>query len=254
MVLDFRGSALQPLRNGLSAIVFPLHYLVDRPVRMMDWLGNKMASQEVLAQENASLKAQLFFLKGQLQKLTSLEGENKDLRELLRSTPRIDGKVLAAQLLAIMPSPYVSELTLNKGSQDGIYTGQPVLDPHGILGQVIRVGLKTSQVMLLSDKRSAVPVQIVRNGVRGIAVGQGELGSLSLVHLPKSVDIRVGDELISSGLGQRYPYGYPVGKVITIKDDPGETFVTVTLQPSSQIDRSRLVLLVWPDRSELEPT
>jgi rod shape-determining protein MreC len=153
---------------------------------------------------------------------------------------------LVAQLLAVATDPFVKQVVLDKGHKDKVFVGQPVLDAYGVMGQVIQVGPLTSRVLLISDSHSGVPVQVARNGVRAIAVGDAYTGKLRLMNVQHTVDIRPGDVLITSGLGQNYPEGYPVGQVTHVSKDPGLQFVTIAVEPAAHLDRSRGVLLVWP--------
>jgi len=135
------------------------------------------------------------------------------------------------------------------GRKDNLYVGQAVLDAEGLMGQVIEVGLATSRVLLISDVSHGIPVHVNRNGVRAIAVGSGSLDQLTLIHVPDTADIMVGDLLVSSGLGGRFPKGYPVGVVSMVKHDPGQPFAIVEARPMANLDRSRYVLLVFSEQS-----
>lgn len=247
MVLDHREHYLAPVHVGLDALVAPIQYTVDVPINTFSRLMTNFSSQQSLLAENTHLKVQQLLLEAKLQKLSALENENSELRNLLKSFPKIhNDRMLIAQLLAVSMNPLVSELILDKGSRDGIYEGQPVLDAHGIMGQIIQDGPWTSRVLLISDLRSAVPVQDLRNGVRGIVVGRGNLMKLSLTNIPETVDVQVGDVLMTSGLGGHYPEGYPVGVISSIRHNSGEQFTKIEVNPLAQLDRTRSVLLLWP--------
>jgi len=135
---------------------------------------------------------------------------------------------------------------INKGRREGVYDGQAIVDANGVMGQIVHVGPFSSTVLLLTDPTHAIPVQINRNGLRSVAVGTGQSHILHLEHLPNNVDIKEGDLIVSSGLGSRFPPGYPVGIVYNISRIPGEPFAKVTILPSAQLEKSREVLLVWP--------
>ncbi|MBU1628713.1 MAG: rod shape-determining protein MreC, partial [Gammaproteobacteria bacterium] len=224
----------------------PIQYVVNFPVAFLNWTEDTLTSRQQLIKDNTHLKAQLILLEARLQQQNAIEADNQQLKALLRSTSGVQGKVLEAQLLAVASEPSVRQVVLNKGTVDHVYIGQPVIDPYGVIGQVIEVGKLTSRAMLLTDAQSAIPVQVLRTGVRSIAVGEGVLDSMRLLHVPETTDIRVGDQLITSGLGQHFPYGYPVGKVVTVNKDPGSTFMDIKVLPSGHLNHSRLVLLVWP--------
>ncbi len=190
-------------------------------------------------------------LQGRSHKMSSLQAENVRLRSLLNSTAILRDDVLVAELIGVSPDPVRHQVVLNKGSSDGVFIGQPLIDAFGLMGQVIEVGSSHARVLLITDSTHSLPVQINRNGVRAIAEGSGELGVLEIHHVSATTDIREGDLLVSSGLGGRFPVGYPVGEVVSIERDPGLPFTRVLAQPSAQLDRSRHVLLVFTgDRTE----
>src|SRR5262249_27030613 len=156
------------------------------------------------------------------------------------------GRLLVGQILDAALDPLNQEMVLDKGTDDGIFVGQPVLDAYGVMGQVIDTTAKTSRVLLISDGRSALPVQNNRNGMRAIVAGTGYANSLSLLHMPNTADVKVGDYLVTSGLGGRFPFGYPVGQIISIKKTSAERFALIEVRPAAHLDRSRMVVLVWP--------
>ncbi|GAB4346692.1 MAG: hypothetical protein Kow006_05580 [Gammaproteobacteria bacterium] len=246
MAVDHRQHRLEQVRSALSVIVYPIHYLVNLPLDLMQWMSESLQTRDQLQEENASLRAELKTLKAQMQKFAALEAENFRMRELLDSSFRLGDQVLIAELLAVDLDPYRHQVVINKGSRSGVFTGQPVVDAAGVTGQVIHVGPASATVMLLTDPAHAIPVQVNRNGLRAIALGTGSASRLNIPFLPNNADIKEGDLLISSGLGGRFPRGYPVAKVSRVQINPGEPFATVEAQPTAAVDRSREVLLVWP--------
>lgn len=249
MVVDKRITALDRVHSLLSVPLAPLQYLVSSPIKLIDSLGNAISSHDALVRENLDLKADQLLLRGQVQRLLAIESENNQLRALMSSSARVQGKVLIAQLLAVDSDPFIRQVVLDKGSKDNVFVGQPVLDATGIMGQVIQVGPFTSRVLLINDAHSGVSVQVARNGLRAIAMGDSYSGKLRLVNLPQTVDIQVGDILVTSGLSEHYPEGYPVGRVRSVFKDPGLQFATILLEPSAHLDSSREVLLVWLNKS-----
>lgn len=245
MSLDHRLHSFDKLRQGLFVGASPIHYVVHRPIQTFKYLIETFAVQKDLRKENEELKAKQLLLSAKLQKLSALEMENAKLHALLQSTSRLQAKVLNAQLLLVDLSPFSQQVILNKGKKQGVFIGQPVLDEAGVMGQVISVSPKTSQVLLMTDKLSAIPVQINRNGLRAIAAGSGNPGYLSLLYLPDTADVKEGDLLVTSGLGKNFPFGYPVGVVSMIKKVPGEHFMQAFARPTAGINRSRQVLLLW---------
>ncbi|MDA0272469.1 MAG: rod shape-determining protein MreC, partial [Proteobacteria bacterium] len=173
--------------------------------------------------------------------------ENNRLRDLLGSAAKLQDNVLVAELVGVDPEPERLEVMIDKGSADGVFLGQPVLDAEGLMGQVIEVSVFVSRVLLISDVLHSVPVQVARSNLRLIAQGTGVTRQLELLHVQDTADIRVGDLLVSSGLGDRFPVGYPVGVVNSITHDRGKPFAVVTATPSALLDRSRHVLLVFTE-------
>jgi rod shape-determining protein MreC len=251
MVLDHhRARIFTPVRNTLSTIAAPIQYLVSTPIKWVATFSTHLASRQSLLADNAQLHAQQLLLQAKLQQLSALQNENIQLRALLSSIPHTDAtKTDIARLLAVNTDPFINEVVLDRGAHTGVYEGQPVIDAKGIMGEVIQVGTLTSRVMLITDLRSAIPVQDTRNGVRGIAVGRGNLSQLALTDIPTTVDIKPGDNLVSSGLDGHYPAGYPVGVVSRVHQDPGEQFTAIDITPSAQLDRNQFVLLLWPPQT-----
>lgn len=249
IILDTHGNYVTRVRSTLAYVVTPLQNIVDKPTQWLSHMQSKIASRAALTQENANLRAQQLLLRARLQKSLALERENRQLRALLNSSTELNKEQLqVAQLLAVNIDRFQQHMILNQGQSAAVHIGQAVLDPYGVLGQVERVLPETSQVLLLTDRRSAIPVEITRNGIRAIAVGLGALQQLSLVNLPKTIDIRVGDVIVTSGLGRRYPAGYPVGVVQEVVRDPGQAFTQITVTPSAHLNRTRLVLLVKQEK------
>ena len=247
MTIDHRQHHLDSMRSFLSVVVYPLQWLVDLPETSSEWFRESLSTRRELQEENASLRTQQLMLNTQLQKLESLEAENRRLRALLDSSFQVGNRhMLIAGLLSVDMDPYRHQIEINKGSLDHLFKGQPLLDSQGVMGQLIHVGPLTATAMLITDPGHAIPVQINRTGLRTIALGTGSIDRLELPHIPTNADVRVGDLLISSGLGGRFPPGYPVAEVIDVEQDPGNTFSDVIARPRAHLDRSREVLLVWP--------
>ena len=245
MVMDKRLEAFVSIRAALSLPLAPLQYIVSWPTNFIDNIKSIISTHDDLVSENLSLKAEQLLLRSQLQRLIAIETENDYLKALFQSSKQVKGKTLIAELLAVDFEPFVNQVVLNKGTRDGVYIGQPVLDATGIMGQVVSAGPITSRVLLINDPRSGIAVQDVRNGVRAVAVGDSYSGKLRLMYVPNTADIKVDDIFLSSGLGDRYPEGYPVGKVISVSKDPARQFAEVHVQPSAQLNSSRQVLLIW---------
>lgn len=249
MVMDKRLDVFVSIRAALSLPLAPLQYIVSWPTTFIDNVKSVLSTHDDLLKENLSLKAEQLMLRSQLQRLVAIETENNYLKALFQSTKQVKGRTLIAELLAVDFEPFVNQVILNKGTRDGVYIGQPVLDATGVMGQVIQVGPITSRVLLIDDPKSGVAVQNVRNGIRGVAVGDSYAGKLKLMYVPNTADIKVGDMFLTSGLGDRYPEGYPVGKVVFVNKDPARQFAEVYIEPSAQLDSSRQVLLLWNQKN-----
>lgn len=254
MVADYHYQYLDSVRSGFSLLVSPLQYIVDYPVRMMGWMYSLVGSKKSLINENMQLRYQQIMLEAQLQKLLVISRENSQLKELLSTSAASEMRAMAAQILAVDTTSSRQLVVLNKGKRDGVFSGQPVLDAKGVMGQIIDVGLMTSTVLLVSDSKSAVPVRNDRTGERAILVGTNSMSELSLINLPRTSSIAKGDLLVTSGLGRRYPEGYPVGRVEEIKNIPGDDFIKVSVSPIALLNRNRLVLIVWPEKEHAELT
>lgn len=254
MFADYHYKYLNNVRNGFSLVVSPLQYAVDYPVRVVGWVQSLVSAKKALIDENMRLRYQQTMLEAELQKLLVIQKENSQLKELLLTSSKADMRAMAAQILAVDTSRARQVVVLDKGKRDGVYTGQPVLDAKGVMGQVIDVGPMTSTVLLISDSQSAVPVRNNRTGERAILVGTNSMEQLSLINLPKTSSIKEDDVLVTSELGRRYPEGYPVGRVLEVKSLPGEDFVKVIVSPIALLNKNRLVLLIWPDLEQEQLT
>lgn len=240
-----RTGWLAPLRTQLLELSKPLYFLTDIPSRLFNWGGEVSQSRSSLIEENNRLRAEALVLQSKIQKLASLATENVRLRELLNSSALLQDNVLVAEIIGVVPDPNRHIVIVNRGSDNGVTVGQPVLDANGLFGQVVEVAASTCRVLLITDGTHAIPVQVNRNGVRAIADGTGLIHELELRHLTETTDITEGDMLVSSGLGGRFPVGYPVATVTRVVRDPGQQFLRVVARPMAQLDRSRHVLLVF---------
>lgn len=246
MAIDRHEQHAKFIHKALSVMMSPIQYAVDAPFRWSRSFSQRVSSQQHLLSENTEFRRQLLLLQGQNQQLATLTKENQQLHALFKSKAKLSDDVVAARLLSVATTPYMQQFTLAKGEHDKVFVGQVVLDANGVIGQVTRVGLNTSQVLLATDSRSAIPVESLRNGLRGVLIGRGSNTSLRLLYVPKSAEISVGDEFITSGLGQRFPRGYPVGVVSNVSDRPSEHFKTIDIKPHGKFLQNNLVLLVVP--------
>lgn len=252
--IDVRTTQLSPVRNVISSALTPVQWLSDVPSDIAFGLENIFTSRESLEEELELMKDRMLVLERKSQKLASVTAELNRLRELLNASRVLDEGVVVAELIGASPDPDNQYILINKGFQDGVYLGQAILDSEGLMGQVIEINEFSSRVLLISDSRHAVPVQVNRNGMRAIAYGVGSLSYLELGNVPDTADLQVGDLLVSSGLGGRFPEGYPVARVSSIEHDSGESFAHVKITPEAKLNRSRLLLLVFKQADQVLAT
>lgn len=247
MVVDARFDTLKPMRGQMGLVLTPFYWLADLPVRAWDGVSDQFTSRSTLIAENEKLKAEGLLMQRRLQKLATLTEQNVRLRELLNSSALVDEKVLVGELIGVDPNPFTHRILIDKGEKDGVFLGQPVLDARGLMGQVVEVMPYTARVLLLTDTTHSIPVQVNRNGLRAIASGTGNPERLELRHVADTADIKEGDLLVSSGMGQRFPAGYPVATVKEVIHDSGQPFAIVRAVPTAALNRSRYMLLVFTD-------
>lgn len=245
MIVDHRGDYLRDIRARLAAGLYPLQVAINAPFSAGRWMRENLAFRETLVSENAELRRQQLVAAGELQRLAALKAENERLRSLLDATGRVPARVELAGILDVDMDPLRHRVVLDRGSRGGAYEGQALIDASGVVGQVTRDQLYTSEAILITDPDHAVPVQIERNGLRTIAVGTGDAGRLSLPFLTRNADVKEGDLLVSSGLGGTFPAGYPVGTVTVVDRSGGDAFLEISAAPAAQLDRLHEVLLVF---------
>jgi rod shape-determining protein MreC len=256
--IDNRDDYLDTVRKAIGATVYPLRIIVDAPVSMWNWLGETSASRNELQLENSRMNAERLLTQARLQRYAALEAENARLRAMLEARERMREQVRVAEIMSVSANPFRHVIVVDKGSTDGVFNGQAIVDAEGVVGQVIDVGVASSQCLLISDPGHDLPVEVNRNGLRTIARGTGEFSSLDLPFLPNNADIEPGDLLVTSGLGGAFPAGYPVAVVDTVTINPQEPFASVTAIPSAALNQMREVMLIWsgptdtPDESPRE--
>lgn len=245
IVADLRYNRLGYARGTLDTLLTPIYWIADLPTRVGQWQETHIQSRDDLLQETERLRRENLVMQGRSLQMASLQADNTRLRALLNSTALLRDDVLVAELIGVSPDPVRHQVVLDKGESDAVYLGQPLIDSDGLMGQVVEVGELTSRVLLITDSTHSLPVQVNRNGVRAIAEGVGSLDRLEIRHVAATTDIQVGDLLESSGLGGRFPTGYPVATVVTVERDPGQPFARILAKPTAALDRSRHVLLVF---------
>jgi rod shape-determining protein MreC len=245
MFYDRRGGWLDTARYGLQAAIYPLQLAVNSPSAAWRWLEESFATREKLQQEVDLLRNQLRDQQLVTFRQAALEKENATLRGLNATQPEVIEKRLVGEVISVEVSTLRQRMVVNRGGGAGIHKGQPVITGEGVLGQVFRTGPFSSEVILITDAEHALPVQVVRSGVRTIALGTGKSTTLELPYVPQNYDVKPGDLLVTSGLGQIFPYGLPVGRVTKVTRDPAAPLAHIDAVPLARIDADREVLFIW---------
>ncbi len=247
---DHKMASFEVARGYLQSLVSPLQYMANAPKQLMTWASENIVIRQQLMKENQDFRENELFFHEQVMQLSIVRQENERLRSLLSSPVRGEIKKMFAEILSVDSDPYSHQVVINRGTNDDVYEGQPVLDEKGIVGQILHVGASSSRVILISDISHAIPVRIQRNGLRLIASGSGQIDRLVHNFVPHSADVKEGDLLVTSGLGGKYPEGYPVSRVVLVRTDESREFATIYSQPVAQIDRLRYMLLLSKEVSQ----
>ncbi len=245
MVLDHKYQRLEILRNSVSIASEPLFMLARIPADTIGWIDEQFTSHQTLVSENRRLSEENRELQGSMLRFRALEEENSRLRTQLSASLSVGDRVTLAELVGVNLSPYRQEVIIGRGSTAGIYLGQAVINDKGVMGQVTRVTPFRSTVLLITDTLHSIPVRVLRTGLRTIAIGTGRIDRLELPYLPDSANIRVGDMLVTSGLGGRFPPDYPVARITSIESGKEMRASTVVATPLANLAQDHDVMLVW---------
>ncbi|MFU2135998.1 rod shape-determining protein MreC [Gallibacterium anatis] len=252
MFSDGQTRNLLQLRSLLETAVSWIYYLANTPRSLLDGVSDNLVDTNTLQIENKVLKDQLLEKNADLLLLDQLKVENQRLRLLLNSPLRHDEYKKIAEVLTAETDPYRQQIVINRGEKDGAYVGQPVIDEKGVVGQIISVGQNTSRILLISDVTHSIPLQVLRSDIRVIASGTGRADELVLDNVSRSADIEKGDLLVTSGLGHRFPEGYPVAIVESVSREGNNYFATVVAKPLASLERLRYLLLLWPTNEDIK--
>ncbi|TXK59780.1 rod shape-determining protein MreC [Alkalisalibacterium limincola] len=244
MVVDHRGDWLSEVRRQAGSVVAPLYWVASSPVRLATTGYEQFASRQRLNEENAQLRENLLVANARLYRLEAVANENQRLRELLGGTRGYQLDVQLASILDIDLDPFRHRVVLDQGARQGVNVGQAMIDAGGLAGQVTDVQPHRSTALLITDPDHAVPVQVVRSGLRLIAYGTGRSDVIEVRNIPQSGDIEAGDVLVTSGIGGGFPAGFPVGTITSLRPDATQTFLEADARPASAAARSGEVLLV----------
>ncbi len=238
---------IQPARDVLYAAYNPIYALASYPVLSREWLNQQTKSEAQLRRENTAMQAELLQAQVRLQKLSELSAENNRLSGLLDTPLFIDGRIQIAEVIGTDADPLRHIIIINRGSVDHLKVGQTVLDDKGIMGQLVDVYPHSSRVMLLSDKEHSLSVRLERTGMRAIVSGKGDLGQLKMDYVPTSANIKIGDKVFSSGLGEHFPAGYLVGTVSKVSRHTSGEFAEIGVQPAAQLASGHHVVILFSE-------
>ncbi|QER38822.1 rod shape-determining protein MreC [Acinetobacter suaedae] len=238
---------IKPARDVLYAAYNPIYALASYPVLSREWLNQQTKSEAQLRRENTAMQAELLQARVRLQKLSELSAENNRLRGLLDTPLIIDGRMQIAEVIGTDADPLRHIIIINRGSADQLKVGQTVLDDKGIMGQIINVYPHSARVMLLSDKEHSLSVRLERTGMRAIVSGTGDLGQLKMDYVATSANIKVGDKVFSSGLGEHFPAGYLVGTVSKVSRHNSGEFAEIDVVPAAQLASGHHVVVLFSE-------
>ena len=247
LINDQRNNYLSILRNSIAIAIYPLQSAVEIPSKLTDWFDLRIKSKEILIKENQNLLSQQKINSSILQRYESLEQENERLKQILNAASNLDNKVEITRIISVNVNPYRHTIVIDKGERDGVYEGQVLLGTDGVIGQILHTNFLTSEAILISDSDHALPVEINRNGLRTIVLGNGSYTKLDVPYIPNNADIEIGDLLVTSGLGGKFPSGYPVAKVDFIESDLSEQFYKVSAKPIAYLNQVRELMLLKPE-------
>lgn len=247
MLAEYRLAQFSVIRHYLDTAIAPFYYVVNTPCKLLDMLSERLATCSQLQLENRALHQELLLKKSDLLLLDHLRQENARLRQLLEVTIRQQQRKMITQVLSAGIHEYSHQITIDKGKLHGVHPGQPVIDDRGVVGQVIATGKISGRVLLICDATHAIPVRVARNDIRAIAYGNGDLESLQLELLPPTIDIKVGDHMVTSGLDGSFPEGYSVATVTSVVVDHQRSHALIKARPTAALGRLRYLLLLWPE-------
>jgi rod shape-determining protein MreC len=251
LVLDARFRYTEGLRSVLALAVYPLQTLATLPASLAERVAGYFSVQSQLRDDNAELRSKLLGASQAAQRFEAAQAEAAQLRRLIGAAERLPLKSTPAEILYNGRDPYARKVVINKGSQDGLTAGSPVVDQDGVVGQVTRTHALLSEVTLLTDKEQAIPVQVVRNGLRAVAFGAGASGMLELRFMAANAEIQNGDKLVTSGIDGTYPPGLPVATVARVERDAAYAFARIVCQPAAGVESGAYVLVLGRESTRL---
>jgi len=253
IVLGTSTPLLDTSRAYFLDIVAPVYGVTDLGNKVIDWSDDKTVSREELLDRIEKLRDENLILQRRVMSSTVLQVENARLRLLLGANELFEERVLIAELIGTPPDTETHRLIIDRGAEDGLREGMPVLASQGVMGQIVTLGNRHSEVLLLSDRIHALPVEIARTGARAIAQGTGDYHVLGLRNVPTTLDVVEGDEVITSGLGGHFPHGYPVGKISSVRQTGSSPFLEVEVTPHAGLETTRHMLVLFANKVDIVP-
>lgn len=242
--VDRQSNYLNPVRETLSFVVYPIQLAVDLQIGLTETISSYLKTQKTLMNDLEKLRTENLQLSVRAQRYSAVKRENSRLRDLLDFPVVPDQRTIVANILSIDTKSGSQQIVVNKGENTGAQVGQAMVDVHGVIGQVIKVGPYSAIGLLITDPKHSIPVELNRTGLRAVVTGIDESKKLSLSFVPIDADVVTGDLVVSSGLGNRFPSGYPVGTIKSVARVEGESFADISVEPISDLTFSREVLLV----------
>lgn len=252
MTIDLRAHWLAQARYAAATLIEPVYWIAAAPARLWRFASTQAQGHDALTADNQRLREELLLAQARLNRLQAVAEENRRLRDLLGGTRGYSLGVRLTSLIDVDLDPTRQRIVVDLGASAGVQVGQALIDTQGLLGQIVRVLPARSEALLITDPDMAVPVQVQRSGLRLIAYGTGDGDRLDIRDIPRSGDIRIDDVLVTSGIGGHFPAGFPVGRVLRLRQDPARLFMSADLRPSAAIDRAHQVLLVWSQSAAVE--
>lgn len=249
LVVD-KNVGLSSMRMALTTLSAPFYWLSSLPDRVDQWGDDNLVSRERLMAQNVALRAENDQLQLLFQRFKSVTAENDRLRQMMGASERLTHDVITGQLIGVAPDPVRQVIIVDKGQADGVRVGLPVLDRLGVAGQVIDVSTTTASILLLTDQSHALPVRFLDSDVRSVAEGAGDISQLQLLFVPQTSNVQPGDIIVTSGLGDVFPEGYPVGEVDFLLRDPNQPFMEIRVRPYAQLNKSRFYMILVPHVDE----
>lgn len=253
IIVDSRVRALETVRVGVGVVLYPIQQVLLAPVRAAEAIGEYFTTLTNLTRENERLQREATERARELQQSRALEAENAQLRRLLGAREKTKRPGVLAQVLYESRDRFSRKLVLDKGGSDGVRAGQPVIDDRGIVGQITRVFPLTAEMTLLTDKDQSIPVQLARNGLRGVAYGGAEPGTLDLRFMPANADVKQGDVALTSGIDAIYPAGLQVATVTKVERAQNDQFARIVMTPTAGVQSYAFLLILPVDPSPPRP-